>query len=75
MCGDDMKTATEIELVAARALAKKLIAELNSCDWKHRDKNESAAIIADAVKREAMNSGLNPLLIKSFMLRIQDGMV
>ncbi|MEG1651978.1 MAG: hypothetical protein RR390_00625 [Hafnia sp.] len=70
-----MKPATEVELVAARALAKKLIAELKSRDWQHRDKNESAAIIADAVRREARNSGLNPLLIKSYMLRLQDGRV
>lgn len=69
-----MKPATEKERIAARALAKSLVKELEIMEW-HRSGNESecAQRVAEAVNREAINSGLNPLLIKSCMLRLQRG--
>ena len=69
-----MKAITEQDRIAARALAKRLVKELGAMEW-HRRGNESecAQRVAEAVNREARNSGLNPLLIKSFMLRLQRG--
>lgn len=45
-------------------------------EW-HRRGNEAecARRVSEAVNREARNNGLSPLLIKSFMLRLQDGRV
>lgn len=69
-----MKPVTEQDRIAARVLAKRLVKELGGMEW-HRRGNESecAQRIAEAVNREARNSWLNPLLIKSFMLRLQRG--
>lgn len=69
-----MKTATEQDRIAARALAKKLVAELGKMEW-HRRGNEAecARLVSEAVNREARNNGLNPLLLKSFMMRLQRG--
>ena len=69
-----MKQATEQDRIAAMALAKRLVKELEDMEW-HRCGNESecAQRVTEAVNREARNSGLNPLLIKSFMLRLQRG--
>ena len=74
--GRGMKQITERDRMAARLLAKRLVKELGGMEW-HRRGNESecAQRVADAVNREARNSGLNPLLIKSFMLRLQRGEV
>lgn len=71
-----MKAITEQDRIAARALAKRLVKELADMEW-HRLGNESecAQRVAEAVNREARNSGLNPLLLKSFMLRLQRGEV
>ena len=71
-----MKPVTEQDRIAARALAKRLVKEFAAMEW-HRRGNESecAQRVAEAVNREARNSGLNPLLIKSCMLRIQRGMI
>lgn len=71
-----MKAITEQDRIAARALAKRLVKELEVMEW-HRRGNESecAQRVAEAVNREARNNGLSPLLIKSFMLRLQDGRV
>ena len=71
-----MKAITERDRIAARALAKRLVKELSVMEW-HRRGNESecAQRVAEAVNREARNNGLSPLLIKSFMLRLQDGRV
>lgn len=73
-CG--MKTPTEQDRIAARALAKRLVKELADMPW-HRKGNEKecAKRVSEAVNREARNSGLSPLLLKSFMLRLQDGRV
>ena len=69
-----MKQITERDRIAARALAKKLVAELGRMEWHRRgNETECARRVAEAVNREARNSGLNPLLIKSFMLRLQRG--
>lgn len=69
-----MKQITERDRIAARALAKKLVADLSKMEW-HRRGNEAecARRVAEAVNREARNSGLNPLLLKSFMLRLRRG--
>ena len=71
-----MKAITEQDRIAARALAKRLVKELGKMEW-HRRGNEAecARRVAEAVNREARNNGLSPLLIKSFMLRLQDGRV
>lgn len=71
-----MKQITERDRIAARALAKKLVADLSKMEW-HRRGNEAecARRVSEAVNREARNNGLSPLLIKSFMLRLQDGSV
>lgn len=73
-CG--MKQITERDRIAARALAKRLVADLSKMEW-HRRGNEAecARRVSEAVNREARNNGLSPLLIKSFMLRLQDGSV
>lgn len=69
-----MKAITEQDRIAARALAKRLVKELEVMEW-HRRGNESecAQRVAEAVNREARNSGLNPLLLKSMMFRLQRG--
>ena len=71
-----MNEITEQERIVARLLAKRLVKELGAMEW-HRKGNEKecAQRVSDAVNREARNSGLNPLLIKSFMLRLQRGEV
>ena len=71
-----MKAITEQDRIAARALAKRLVKELGKMEW-HRRGNEAecARRVAEAVNREARNNCLSPLLIKSFMLRLQDGRV
>lgn len=74
--GRGMKQITERDRIAARLLAKRLVAELGKMEW-HRRGNEAecAKRVSEAVNREARNSGLNPLLLKSYMLRLQDGRV
>lgn len=74
--GWSMKAITEQDRIAARALAKRLVKELGAMVW-HRKGNEKecARRVSEAVNREARNNGLSPLLIKSFMLRLQDGRV
>lgn len=69
-----MNEITEQERIVARRIAKRLVKELEIMEW-HRRGNESecAQRVADAVNREARNSGLNPLLIKSMMYRLQSG--
>ena len=71
-----MKAITEQDRIAARALAKRLVKELGAMEW-HRNGNEKecAHRVSEAIQREARDSGLNPLLIKSFMLRLQRGEV
>ena len=69
-----MKAITEQDRIAARALAKRLVKELWAMEW-HRKGNEKecAQRVSEAIQREARNSGLNTLLLKSFMLRLQRG--
>ena len=69
-----MKAITEQDRISARALAKRLVKELGGMEWHRRgNEKECAQRVSEAVNREARNSGLNPLLIKSFMLRLQRG--
>lgn len=71
-----MKDISEQERIVARLLAKRLVKELGAMEW-HRKGNEKecAQRVSDAVNREARSSGLNPLLLKSCMLRIQRGII
>ena len=71
-----MKEISEQERIVARLLAKRLVKELGAMEW-HRKGNEKecAQRVSEAVNREARNSGLNPLLLKSYMLRLQRGEV
>lgn len=71
-----MKEISEQERIVARLLAKRLVKELGAMEW-HRKGNEKecAQRVSEAIQREARNSGLNPLLIKSYMLRLQRGEV
>lgn len=71
-----MKEISEQERIVARLLAKRLVKELGAMEW-HRKGNEKecAQRVSEAVNREARNSGLNPLLLKSCMLRIQRGII
>jgi len=74
--GRGMKQITERDRIAARLLAKRLVTELGKMEWHRRgNETECARRVSDAVNREARNNGLSPLLIKSFMLRLQDGRV
>lgn len=71
-----MKEVTEQDRIAARAIAKRLVKELGVMEW-HRKGNEKECSrrVSEAVRRESEKSGLSPLLLKSFMLRLQDGRV
>lgn len=68
-----MKAITEQDRIAARALAKRLVRELEAMEWHRGNESECAQRVAEAVNREARNSGMNPLLIKSMMYRLQSG--
>ena len=69
-----MKEIREQERIVARLLAKRLVKELGAMEW-HRKGNEKecAQRVSEAIQREARNSGLNPLLLKSMMYRLQGG--
>lgn len=69
-----MKLPTEMERIAARAIAKALVEELKVMPW-HRSGNaeECSQRVAEAVKRESRKTGISEMLLKSNMLRIQDG--
>lgn len=69
-----MKSPTEMERIAARAIAKALVKELKAMPW-HRSGNaeECSQRTAEAIKRESSKTGISELFIKSNMLRIQDG--
>ena len=71
-----MNEITEQERIVARLIAKRLVKELRAMEW-HRKGNERecAQRVSEAIQREARNSGLSPLLLKSYMLRLQDGRV
>lgn len=71
-----MKAITEQDRIAARAIAKRLVKELEVMEW-HRRGNESecAQRVSEAIQREARNSGVSPLLLKSMIYRLQSGRV
>lgn len=69
-----MEAPTEVEVVATRAIAKRLVAELKDMPWHKRgNESECAAMVAKAVKREAGKHGVSELRLKSYMMRIQRG--
>ncbi len=69
-----MKEITEQDRIAARAIAKRLVKELSGMEW-HRKGNEKECSqrVSESVLRESRNNGISPLLLKSFMLRLQRG--
>ncbi len=69
-----MKQVTEKDRIAARAIAKRLVKELQGMEW-HRKGNEKecAMRVSEAIHREARNSGLSPLLLKSMIYRLRSG--
>ena len=69
-----MKAITEQDRIAARALAKRLVKELGAMEWHRKgNENECAIRASEAIQQEARNSGINPLLLKSMMYRLQSG--
>ena len=69
-----MKAITEQDRIAARALAKRLVKELEVMEWhRHGNEKECAIRASEAIQQEARNSGINPLLLKSMMYRLQSG--
>lgn len=71
-----MKAIIENGRIASRAIAKRLVKELGDMEW-HRKGNEKECSqrVSEAIQLEARNSGLTPPLLKSYMLRLQDGRV
>lgn len=69
-----MKSPTEMERVAARAIAKRLVEELRVTLCAHMGPYEELSqIISEAIQRESRKAGISELLLKSTMMRIQDG--
>ena len=67
---------TEVERIATRALAKRLVSELSGMPWyRSGNQKECAERTAEAIKRAARDTGLPAVWLKSFMLRIQRGEV
>ena len=69
-----MKEITEQDRIAAMAIAKRLVKELGDMEW-HRKGNEKecSTRVSESVQQESRKHGINPLLLKSFMLRLQRG--
>lgn len=71
-----MKTLTEVERAAARALAKRLLAELTAeLEHHNGDHEECAKIVAKCVQRESKKHGIPALWLKSSIMRLQDGRI
>lgn len=71
-----MKEITEQDRIIARRIAKALVEELKATlSGGGMKQEECSQRISEAIQREVRNSGLNPLLLKSFMLRIQRGII
>lgn len=72
--GVSMKNMTENERIAARAIAKALLAELRvSLGDAIGNQAECSQRISSAVRRDSVKYGINPLLLKSCLMRLQDG--
>lgn len=69
-----MKPQSEIEKIATRRIAKAIIEQAELEGWR-KLKNEAdvAAKVGQAVARHASQHGINPLFIKSSLMRLQDG--
>lgn len=71
-----MKEITEQDRIIARRIAKALVEELKATlSGGGMKQEECSQRISEAIQLEVRNSGLNPLLLKSFMLRIQRGII
>ena len=68
-----MKQQTESELSACRAIAKAIIKKSDDNGWRKLSRNEVSELVAKEVNLQAMLTGIDSLLIKSTMMRIQDG--
>ena len=71
-----MKPQTEMERIATRRIAKSIIEQADLEGWrKLKDESLVAAKVSQAVARHSSQHGINPLAIKSAMLRIQRGLL
>lgn len=69
-----MKQQTEMEKIATRRIAKAIIELAELEGWRNlNSESEVAAKVAQAVARHASQHGINPLFIKSSLMRLQDG--
>ena len=70
-----MKQQTEMEKIATRRIAKAIIEQASLEGWiKIKDESEIASRITQAIARHSSSHGINPIFIKSAMMRIQRNM-
>lgn len=71
-----MKSPTETERIIARRIAKALVDELKAAlSGGGLKQEECSQRISAVIHREARNSGLSPLLLKSMIYRLRSGRV
>ncbi len=69
-----MKPQNEIEKIATRRIAKAIMEQAELEGWrKLKSEADVAAKVGQAVARHASQHGINPLFIKSSLMRLQDG--
>lgn len=70
-----MKQQTEMEKIATRRIAKAIIEQADLEGWrKLKDESEVAAKVSQAISRHSSKHGIDPIYIKSSMMRIQRDM-
>ena len=70
-----MKPQTEMERIATRRIAKSIIEQADLEGWrKLKDESEVAAKVSQAISRHSSKHGVNPIFIKSAIMRIQRNM-
>ena len=70
-----MKAQSEMEKIATRRIAKAIIEQASLEGWiKIKDESEIASRITQAIARHSSSNGINPIFIKSAMMRIQRNM-
>lgn len=70
-----MKAQSEMEKIATRRIAKAIIEQASLEGWiKIKDESEIASRITQAIARHSSYHGINPIFIKSAMMRIQRNM-
>ena len=68
-----MKPQTESELIATRAVAKRILEKAKTEGWRKLSSDAVSELVAKEVNLQAMLTGIDSLWIKSTMMRIQDG--